>query len=151
MSDDGSDFRRKLSATAQQRWPRRIVDMPPQHPVWYVVIVPDAGEPYVQQIGTTDETAALAELRRIVRGAVGQEVYCFAFHGQAAAITQGPFRELILPDGRRLPLYDEPTVTLVTPCGSYMGNEQPIQSTPPPTAEEESAEYEVVDEEEEET
>ena len=69
---------------------------------YFLVVVPDTGEPYVSQF---DDAAKMADAMRALQG---KQVFCYPFHGERLTVTKPPYRHLVTGDGPPIPLYCPP-------------------------------------------
>jgi hypothetical protein len=134
------EFLQQLSPAAQLQVAscRQLDQAPEPEAQWYLLLVPDAALPRLYKFED------VADLRTRLLELEGKDVACFVFYGFRAVITKKPFRYLLLPDGRPLPLFDLPSIRDADESG-YLGDPT-SDSGGEPAAEEEREEYEEVEE-----
>lgn len=81
-----------------------------------------AGIEVIGPLAETDMVARLAD-------AVGSPMQAFIFRGERYHISKGPYRHLITPDGRTIPLVEYPTEIEIDPDGELCTD----GDVPPPT------------------
>lgn len=105
------------AAEVQQQW-RREGARESLAPAWFLVEIPDGESPTLHEFNTAEEVAAR------IRTIDDSETIVFAFCGYQAAISQPPYRYLMLPGGLNLPAFvtpDESPIE-VDPSG-YLGSD----------------------------